>query len=106
MDAKRAASKQIKRPTSRKRVRTRSSNTIAFGAVLREYRLEQEMTQEQLAWNSGVDRKFIGALERGLKEPCLETIIKLTHILEIPLGEFMAAVEKQAKRKPVITRAS
>jgi len=65
---------------------------VAFGVVLRRYRKRQGLTQEQVSWNSGVDRKFISRIEGGQREPALGTIIKLTTALGVDLGEFMASV--------------
>ncbi|MEC2677522.1 helix-turn-helix transcriptional regulator, partial [Bacillus cereus] len=36
-----------------------------FGNVLQEYRLNSKMSQEELAFNSGLDRTYISLLERG-----------------------------------------
>jgi transcriptional regulator with XRE-family HTH domain len=75
-------------PTSHER----RPEVVAFGVVLRRYRKRQGLTQEQVSWNSGVDRKFISRIEGGQREPALGTIIKLTTALGVDLGEFMASV--------------
>lgn len=67
----------------------------AFGIVLRRFRLQQQLTQEQLAWNSGIDRTFISELELGKKEPGLVTILVLARTLDIPAATLIAEVETQ-----------
>jgi transcriptional regulator with XRE-family HTH domain len=96
--AKRATDNNTPTRTSSK-PQPRGPHAIAFGEVLKDVRSEQGITQEQLGWQSGIDRKFIGALERGIKEPCLDTILKITRVLNIPLGDFMAAVEVRLPKR-------
>jgi transcriptional regulator with XRE-family HTH domain len=38
-------------------------------------------------------RTEISALERGKREPRLQTLIKLSAVLETPLSEFFAGIE-------------
>lgn len=64
----------------------------AFGCALQKHRKAKALTQEQLSWQTKIDRKFISSLERGVKEPGLQTILKLTRALEIPVAAFMAEV--------------
>lgn len=42
-----------------------------FGQRLREQRQNQGLTMEQLAEKANLSTNFIGAIERGLKEPSL-----------------------------------
>ncbi len=41
----------------------------AFAAQLRDLRKEVGLSQEQLAHRAGVDRTFVGKLERGKHQP-------------------------------------
>jgi len=79
-------------PTTDEPGRAGGETIAAFGRVLRRRRETLGVSQTQLSWEAGIDRKFISRIERGLREPCLETIVKLTEALEIPLGEFMEEV--------------
>jgi transcriptional regulator with XRE-family HTH domain len=72
----------------------------AFGAALRADRLEKAVTQEQLAWATGISPIFISNLERGLKEPCLNTIATLCEALNVPISDVMLACEKALRRLP------
>lgn len=74
------------------------SEKLAFGKVLRTYRLLKDLTQEQLGWQARIDRKFISALERGVKEPGLRTLIRITKTLGVSIGEFMTEVEKELEQ--------
>jgi len=55
----------------------------AFGAALRTVRERQGLSQFELAVAAGLHRTHISLLERGLREPRFETVVKLSHALEI-----------------------
>lgn len=80
---------------SLRQVDGQGSEKLAFGKVLRSFRLQKDLTQEQLGWKARIDRKFISALERGMKEPGLMTLIRITKTLGVSLAEFMTEVEKE-----------
>lgn len=82
----------------------RRPEIVAFGVVLRRYRKQQGMTQEQVSWNSGVDRKFISRMEGGGQEPALGTIVRLTTAMGVDLGEFMSAVGSEIKKIQTTSR--
>ena len=54
-----------------------------FGKALKEYRLEANMSQEELAHASELDRTYISMLERNIKTPTLTTLIKISKSLSI-----------------------
>lgn len=65
----------------------------AFGAVLRELRKQQSLSQEKLAFESGLDRTYISLLEVGQRSPSLETMLALSRALHIPLANLSSLVE-------------
>ncbi|MGI1672030.1 MAG: helix-turn-helix transcriptional regulator [Neptuniibacter sp.] len=67
---------------------------VAFGQVLREVRKEKNISQEQLALQSDIDRTYISKLERGKYQPTLETILALAPVLGCPPAELVERVEK------------
>lgn len=70
----------------------------AFGEVLRECRNKADLSQEELAYRSGIDRTFVSLLERGLRQPSLSTILELAKVLGVPPGALVADVERRARR--------
>ena len=66
-----------------------------FGASLRRQREDAGLTQEELASNSGLHRTTIGLLERGKREPRLETIFKLAKGLGKGPGELLEGVARE-----------
>ena len=55
----------------------------AFGQVVREARLSQHLTQEELAFNAGLNRNFVMAIEKGRRKPSIITIFSLAKGLGI-----------------------
>ncbi|MBO9484449.1 helix-turn-helix transcriptional regulator [Salinisphaera sp. G21_0] len=60
----------------------------AFGNRLREIRQEQCLTQEELSHRAGLNRTYIGDIERGEKNITLGSMNKLAKALGIKLRDF------------------
>jgi len=60
-----------------------SELTIQFGQLVRKYRKERNMSQEQLALLCNMDRSYLGRIERGEVNPTLEKIYDLASRLAI-----------------------
>jgi transcriptional regulator with XRE-family HTH domain len=70
----------------------------AFGTVLRTYRLERGMTQEQLSEQVEAVRSHICMLESGKNQPSLTLIFRLAAALGIKPGELMDAVAARLEK--------
>ncbi|MBS2212223.1 helix-turn-helix transcriptional regulator [Carboxylicivirga mesophila] len=66
-----------------------------FGDVLRELRKNAQISQEELADLANLDRSYISLLERGIKQPTLQTIFSLSSSLSISPSNFISKVEKR-----------
>ena len=66
---------------------------VAFGQVLKEYRAKLKISQEALALECGLDRTFISALERGLRQPSLKSLFKISRVLKVSPSQIVAQVE-------------
>ena len=64
-----------------------------FGKVLRELREANKISQEKLAEYCDLDRTYISLLERGLRQPTITTIFKLSNALNIAPSELIQKVE-------------
>lgn len=69
----------------------------AFGKVLREQRLKAGYSQEGLADAAGCDRTFIGMLERGQRQPTLETLFKIARALEVAPAALVTRTSSELK---------
>ncbi|HVA91432.1 MAG TPA: helix-turn-helix transcriptional regulator [Chloroflexota bacterium] len=65
----------------------------AFGAALRELRLQADMSQEEIALQSGLSPTYVGQLERGLRSPSLGVILGLAAVLDVAAYELVRAAE-------------
>lgn len=72
--------------------------SIAFGRVLKQARMEKELSQEALALNTGYDRTFISLLERGHRQPSIKTVFDLSTELELNASELIRRVERMVRR--------
>ncbi|WP_151978515.1 helix-turn-helix domain-containing protein [Acinetobacter soli] len=66
-----------------------SELTIQFGQLVRKYRKEKNMSQEQLALLCNMDRSYLGRIERGEVNPTLEKIYELANSLEVLPNELL-----------------
>ena len=62
----------------------KTSSTI--GPRLRHIRVEKGITVEMLATTAGLDKGFLSRLERGTKRPSVETVLRLSAALDVPVG--------------------
>jgi len=70
----------------------------AFARVLFQLRQECNLTQEELAFESGYHPKYIGLLEREKYSPSLTTILELAEALNTTGADLVARVEKLLPR--------
>lgn len=61
---------------------------IKFGLRIRQLRLSRGFSQEEFAYNCGLDKNYIGYIERGEKSATINTINKLARGLKISLKEM------------------
>jgi len=59
-----------------------------FGEKVREERLKQDLSQEELASKAGVHRTYIGMIERAEKNITLENIDKIAKALSVSVSEL------------------
>ncbi len=70
----------------------------AFASVLKSLRLENSLSQQQLADKCELNRTFISMLERGIKQPSLTTIFVLAKHLSVAPHELVIRVETKTRR--------
>jgi transcriptional regulator with XRE-family HTH domain len=63
---------------------------VAFGDAIRRLRSTREMSQEALALAAGIDRGYIGRVERGDSVVALLVIIKIAQALNVTVEQLMA----------------
>ena len=68
--------------------------TLAFGAAVRALRVERGYRQEGFAAHAGLDRSYVGAIERGEYNVSLGMIFRLADGLGVTPGELLERVER------------
>lgn len=59
-----------------------------MGDNVRALRQSLDMSQEELAFRAGVDRTYVSQIERGVGNPSVLVLIKITGILGVELQEL------------------
>lgn len=62
---------------------------IDFGARVRTLREKRNLSQAELANKGGFNRNYIGMVERGERNPRLDTLQRLADALEVDLSLLM-----------------
>ncbi|EEH69288.1 MULTISPECIES: helix-turn-helix domain-containing protein [Acinetobacter] len=67
--------------------------SIAIGQLIRNKRLELKITQESLALQCGIDRSYVGRIERGEVNITVEKLYEIAEILKINPQELLPTLE-------------
>jgi transcriptional regulator with XRE-family HTH domain len=62
---------------------------VALGKVIRELRSELEYSQEAFADEAGIDRSYIGGIERGEHNLALMNLIKISKTLKSSVSQLL-----------------
>jgi transcriptional regulator with XRE-family HTH domain len=71
-----------------------------FGVQLKTLREQEGFSQDDLAQLTGMDRTFISLMERGLRQPSLTTLSKISVALEMPLSKILSSFGYQNDDAP------
>ena len=63
-----------------------------FGETLRRLRQAAGLTQEQLGDRCDMNLSAVSRLERGHRNPRLDTLVRLAHALDVPPAALLADV--------------
>jgi transcriptional regulator with XRE-family HTH domain len=75
------------------------------GHNVRQMRKERGWSQEDLAFESGLDRTYVSGVERGVRNPTVLVLYELAQALKVPtarllqVGEFKARVAKTKRTR-------
>lgn len=56
---------------------------MLFGRNVRQFRKERGMTQAELALKAGLNRSYLGGVERGQRRICMENIARIADALAV-----------------------
>ena len=84
-------------PADSSRVRKVSgaaSYLAALGQAVRRHREGLGLSQEKFAFDVELDRTYISGIERGVRNPTVATLLRLTKVLGITPSALLKAAEK------------
>jgi transcriptional regulator with XRE-family HTH domain len=61
---------------------------------LRRIRVRRGLSQERLAFDAGVDRSYVGGLERQEENPTVDILDRLARALSVPISELFGGAGK------------
>ena len=64
-------------------------NAKQFGINLREMRKNRDISQDQLALGAGIDRSYMGRIERGQVNITLEKVYRLADALDCSVYDLL-----------------
>jgi transcriptional regulator with XRE-family HTH domain len=76
-----------------------NSIPLLLGRRLRALRKHRKLTQEKLGERGRLSGKFVGEIERGVGNPSLDVLVRITGALDIELEELFH-FEEQSPRGP------
>ena len=62
---------------------------VSLGAVIRDLRLKAGYSQEAFADEVGIDRSYVGGIERGEHNVALVNLLKIATTLNITLAQLI-----------------
>lgn len=66
-----------------------------FGEHLKELRDRRDLSQVRLSELAGLNRNYVGDVERGRRNPCLDNILKLADALGVSPSELFRPFDKR-----------
>jgi transcriptional regulator with XRE-family HTH domain len=70
-----------------------------FGQVIRQWREQARLSQEELAWRAMLHRTYISDIERGARNPSLLSVGRLAQALQVSLSTLFKPLEAYEKKR-------
>lgn len=72
--------------------RQRMDTRAIIGWNLRKLRVEQGLSQERLALEAGIDRSYVGRVERGEENVTVDTLEALASVVRVPVRRLLEEI--------------
>lgn len=72
-----------------------------LGTAISRLRHDRRISQEELAFSTGLHRTSISLIERGCKSPTFDTIVSIALALSVKPSELIATAESLSLEQPV-----
>ena len=67
--------------------------------VLREKREKRGLSMRELASKAGLSQAMISFVERELRKPTLDTLLRITHVLDVDLADVLREAQETTASK-------
>jgi transcriptional regulator with XRE-family HTH domain len=74
---------------NRKRPLRNAVQLKTFGAKVKKIRLDKGMSQEEVAIEAGIERSYMGAIERGERNPSYDKILSIAKAIRVKPSELL-----------------
>lgn len=74
----------------------RSQAHASLGRAIVRARRRSGLTQEELAARAGMDRTFVGGIERGEENPSFDKLLRIAEAVGVRPSELVADAERDA----------
>jgi transcriptional regulator with XRE-family HTH domain len=71
---------------------------------VRRIRVTKGVSQERLAFDSGIDRSYLGGIEREAENPTVDLLDRLAGTLGVPLAELFAEANSVERKSDGLKR--
>ncbi|WP_195571463.1 helix-turn-helix domain-containing protein [Paenibacillus sp. 1001270B_150601_E10] len=71
---------------------------LVFGKVLKAVRTKYDISQEELAFRSNLDRTYISMLERGIHQPSLSSLMSIAQAVNIKASDLVRLYEIELEK--------
>lgn len=68
--------------------RKMDTTVVQVGRRIRQIRKAQKISQQELGDRANLNYKYIGGVERGERNPSIESLMKIAKGLKVDVGEF------------------
>ena len=74
--------------------RTKNGPLIVLGENIRRFREAKGLSQEQLAFEAGLDRTYVGGAERGERNLTILSALKVSRALNVKLSQLVEGTDQ------------
>jgi transcriptional regulator with XRE-family HTH domain len=79
-------------------IKSRKSVCSHVAKLLKAERLRQNLSMTVVAGRAGLSQQSVSYLEREMRNPTLDTLLRVADVLNVALEEIIAEARKKAKK--------
>jgi transcriptional regulator with XRE-family HTH domain len=73
--------------------------TAAVALRLKTERLRQQISMTQMGLRSGLSQQMISYVERGMRNPTLDTLLRIAYVLQVDLWRVIKMATEQSRKQ-------